>query len=84
MYVEFLGIPRQRAGVDELVVEAQTLGQLLETLADRLPSLSELIDGDRLQPSFVANRNGDEFISDPRTPLDANDCVLILSADAGG
>ena len=84
MYVEFLGIPRQRAGVDELVVEAQTLGQLLETLADRLPSLSELIDGDRLQPSFAANLNGDEFISDPRTPLDANDCVLILSADAGG
>ena len=84
MYVEFLGIPRQRAGVDELVVEAQTLWQLLETLADRLPSLSELIDGDRLQPSFAANLNGDEFISDPRTPLDANDCVLILSADAGG
>ena len=84
MYVEFLGIPRQRAGVDELVVEARTLGQLLETLADRLPSLSELIDGDRLQPSFAANLNGDEFISDPRTPLDANDCVLILSADAGG
>jgi molybdopterin converting factor small subunit len=84
MYVEFLGVPRQRAGVAELVVEAHTLGQLLETLADRLPRLSEVIDGDRLHPSFAANLNGDEFISDPQTPLGANDCVLILSADAGG
>jgi molybdopterin converting factor small subunit len=71
MYVEFLGVPRQRAGVAELVVEAGTLGQLLETLSDRLPS-------------FVANLNGDEFISDPGTPLRADDYVLILSADAGG
>ena len=84
MYVEFLGIPRQRAGVAELVVEAGTLGQLLETLSDRLPSLSDLIVGNRLQPSFVANLNGDEFISDPGTPLRADDYVLILSADAGG
>ena len=84
MFVEFLGVPRQRAGVAELVVEANTLGQLLETLADRLPALSEVISGNRLHPSFAANLNGDEFISDPRTPLDADDCVLILSADAGG
>ena len=84
MYVEFLGVPRQRAGVAELVVEAGTLGQLLETLSDRLPSLSDLIVGNRLQPSFVANLNGDEFISDPGTPLRADDYVLILSADAGG
>ena len=84
MYVEFLGVPRQRAGVAELVVEARTLGQLLETLADRLPALSEVIVGDRLHPSFTANLNGDEFINDPGTPLREDDCVLILSADAGG
>ena len=84
MYVEFLGVPRQRAGVAELVVEAGTLGQLLEALSDRLPSLSDLIVGNRLQPSFVANLNGDQFISYPGTPLRADDCVLILSADAGG
>ena len=84
MYVEFLGVPRQRAGVAEMVVEARTLGQLLEALADRLPALSEVIVGDRLHPSFAANLTGDEFINDPATPLGANDCVLILSADAGG
>lgn len=84
MYVEFLGVPRQRAGVAEMVVEARTLGQLLEALSSRLPALAEVIAGDRLHPSFAANLNGDEFISDPGTPLRADDCVLILSADAGG
>ena len=84
MHVEFLGIPRQRAGVDELVVEADTLGQLLTTLSDRLPALSEVILGNRLHPAFAANLNGDEFISDPDTALNADDYVLILSADAGG
>jgi molybdopterin converting factor small subunit len=84
MYVEFLGVPRQRAGVAELVVDAVTLGDLLETLSSRLPALADVIAGDRLHSSFVANLNGDEFISDPRTPLRADDCVLILSADAGG
>jgi len=84
MYVEFLGVPRQRAGLTELMVEAHTLGQLLEMLSTRLPQLSALIVGNRLQPSFAANLNGDEFISDPGTPLREDDCVLILSADAGG
>ena len=84
MYVEFLGVPRQRAGITELTVEARTLGQLLEVLSHRLPSLAEVIVGDRLQRSFAANLNGDEFISDPGTPLRDDDCVLILSADAGG
>jgi molybdopterin converting factor small subunit len=84
MHVEFLGVPRQRAGLAEMAVDARTLGQLLQTLAERLPALAAVINGDRLHPSFAANLNGDEFISDPRTPLRADDCVLILSADAGG
>jgi molybdopterin converting factor small subunit len=84
VYVEFLGIPRERAGVPELQVDADTLGQLLRTLAHRIPSLGELITIDRLHPAIVANLNGDEFVSDPRTPLRTDDRVLILSADAGG
>ena len=39
MYVEFLGIPRERAGISELEIEADTLGQLLEALAARCPAL---------------------------------------------
>ena len=84
MYVEFLGIPRQRAGLSELEVEAATLGQLLGTLAARCPALRDLIIDARLHPSIVANLNGDTFVSDPATPLAAGDRVLILSADAGG
>jgi molybdopterin converting factor small subunit len=84
MRVELLGLPRERAGVAELDVEADTLGQLLGALAIRFPSLGTLITADRLQPSIIANLNGDRFVSDPRTQLRAGDSVLILSADAGG
>ena len=84
MLVEFFGVPRERAGVSEMEVHADTLGQLLGTLAERMPSLSEIIEDDRLHPAFVANLNGDRFVTDPGTPLGAHDCVLILSADAGG
>ena len=84
MHVELLGIPRERAGVAGLELQADTLGQLLTALAVRFPSLGELIATDRLQPSVVANLNGDQFVSDPRTQLREGDCVLILSADAGG
>ena len=84
MYVEFLGIPRERAGVSELEVEAATLGQLLGTLASRCPALRELISDDGLHPSIAANLNGDQFVSDPATPLADDDRLLILSADAGG
>jgi len=84
MHVEFLGVPRQRAGISELEVQANTLGQLLGALATRIPPLGEFIAVDRLHSSFVANLNGDQFISDPATPLVHDDHVLILSADAGG
>ena len=84
MRVEFLGIPRERAGVAELELHADTLGELLQALTVRFPSLDELVADDRLRPSFTANLNGDTFVSDPHTPLDTDDCVLIMSADAGG
>ena len=84
MHVEFLGVPRERAGISTLEVKATTLGQLLGTLAIEVPSLAELIVAERLHPSLAANLNGDEFVSDPRTPLAEHDHVLILSADVGG
>ena len=84
MRVELLGVPRERAGVAELELQADTLGQLLAALAVQFPSLGELISANRLQPSVVANLNGDRFVSDPRTQLGKDDRVLILSADAGG
>ncbi|MEO8257776.1 MAG: MoaD/ThiS family protein [Acidobacteriota bacterium] len=84
MRVELLGVPRERAGVSELELQAATLGELLVALAARFPPLGELITADRLPASVVANLNGDRFISDPATHLSSGDSVLILSADAGG
>jgi molybdopterin converting factor small subunit len=84
MYVEFLGIPRERAGLSEVEIAADNLGQLLGTLAERFPAFGELIAGRTLHPSLAANLNGDAFVRDPDTPLSAGDRLLILSADAGG
>jgi molybdopterin converting factor small subunit len=84
MHVEFLGIPRERAGISEMEVQAATLGQVLVTLCARCPGLSELITAEGLHPSIVANLNGDEFVSALDTPLSQDDRLLILSADAGG
>jgi len=84
MHVEFLGIPRERAGVAEIELDARTLGQALSRLAARFPALRELITADRLHASVAANLNGDQFVSDPNTSLAADDRLLLLSADAGG
>jgi molybdopterin converting factor small subunit len=84
MHVEFLGIPRERAGVSELEVQAETLGELLGLLEARFPALRGLVTAGGLHPAIAANRNGDEFVSDPRTVLADGDRLLILSADAGG
>jgi len=84
MHVEFFGIPRVRVGVGGMKMHANTLGQLLVSLAVEVPAMRELIDGRSLRASFVANLNGDRFIRDPETPLAEDDRVLILSADAGG
>lgn len=98
MHVEFLGVSRDRAGVDAIDVDADSLGRLLATLAARMPALAELIvvdrvpphdanaasRGPRLHPSLAANLNGDRFISDPATPLGDGDRLLILSSDVGG
>jgi molybdopterin converting factor small subunit len=43
MYVELLGIPRERAGVSDLELEARTLGQVFDSLTARFPRLAELL-----------------------------------------
>ncbi len=68
----------------ELELDAETFGDLLTTLERRLPRFGDVIQAGHLRAAFVANLNGDRFIRDPRTPLSSHDCVLILSADAGG
>jgi molybdopterin converting factor small subunit len=84
MQVEFYGLPRERAGVSSIELQADTLGELLEKLAAEIPPLGEFVGARYLHPVFIANLNGDQFVSDPATPLSENDHLLILSADAGG
>jgi molybdopterin converting factor small subunit len=87
--VEFYGLARQRAGVSELelhLASAETrLADVLTELGQRLPHFGrELIAGGRLHPTLAANLGGTCFVSDPETPLRDGQCLLILSADAGG
>ena len=87
--VEFYGLARQRAGIAGLTLslpaEARTLDGVLEEVVRLLPLLGEeLIAGGRLHSALAANLDGQRFISDPATPIRDGQCVLILSADAGG
>ena len=84
MYVEFLGIPRERTGVSDVELDVATLGEALHELAGRFPRLQELMAGDRFHPAVAVSLNTDLFISDPATRLGPRDRLLILSADAGG
>ena len=84
MQVEFLGIPRERAGVGELQIDAATLGQVLDELSIRFPALREFITDGRLHPACAANLNGDAFVCDRDTRLDDADHLIILSSDVGG
>ena len=85
VHVEFFGIPRQRAGVAACDAAPGSLGQVLKELAKRYPQLAEgCLDQGRLRKGFIANLNGDRFVESLDTPLQAGDCLLILSADAGG
>jgi molybdopterin converting factor small subunit len=83
--LEFYGIPRQRAGVESIEVDARSLGEALERAAAELPRFAgACLDGNRLRTGYLANVNGRRFTTDPATPLDPGDAVLIVSADAGG
>jgi molybdopterin converting factor small subunit len=48
MHVEFLGIPRERVGLSEVVLDAATLGEVLTALRQRFPAFEDLIAADRL------------------------------------
>jgi molybdopterin converting factor small subunit len=84
MHVELFGIPRERAGIAEIDLDADTLGDVLGILASRFPAFGELVAAGGLHPAVAASLNGDRFVSDPATRLGADDHLILLSADAGG
>jgi molybdopterin converting factor small subunit len=88
--IEFFGIPRSRAGAAEctLTVLGQdevTLAEAIQLLGERFPALrDECLAADRPAPGYALNLNGQRFLREPQTLLQHNDCLLLLSADAGG
>lgn len=85
--VELFGIPRQRAGVAKTTASGARLDEVVADLARRFPELAEACfrpDTGGLKPGTLANLNGRRFVTDPATPLEHGDALLILSADAGG
>ncbi len=83
--VELFGVPRLRAGLGRLTLEATSVGQALRLLAEACPSLSgTILENGRVQPAYRLSLNGERFVEEPSTPLADGDCLLLLAADVGG
>ena len=87
--VEFYGLARQRAGVSQielpLLVSKVQFRDVLLQLAERLPDFArQMIVEGRLHSVLSANLDGQQFVSEPTTPIADGQSLLILSADAGG
>ena len=83
--VEFLGIPRQRAGRAELPVVPGTIAEVLSAVQRSCPRFTDLMGADgRLAPQYVLSLNGRRFLRELNYSLAPGDRIIILSADAGG
>jgi molybdopterin converting factor small subunit len=83
--VEFFGVPRQRAGRPELVVDAATLRDLLAEVERACPGLTGLVGADgRLSPHHRLSIEGRRFVTSLAEPIESGARILLLSADVGG
>ncbi len=83
--IELFGVPRLRAGIRCIRLEAESLATALRGLACLCPALDgPVIAGESLHPAYSVCLNGDRFVSDPATPLAEGDVLLVMSADVGG
>ena len=83
--IELFGVPRLRAGVGLLRVDAASVSAALLALGNACPALEgAVVERGRLMPSYRLSLNGERFVSEPETPLSAGDVLLLLSADVGG
>jgi molybdopterin converting factor small subunit len=83
--VEFLGIPRQRAGRSDLPVEPGTIAEILSAVQRSCPMFTDLLEADgRLAPQYALSLNGKRFLRELHYVLSPGDRIIILSADAGG
>jgi molybdopterin converting factor small subunit len=83
--IELYGVPRLRAGIRRLELDASTLASALSGLGRACPALDgSVIEGGRVHPAYRVCLNGDRFVSDPTTPLSEGDELLLMAADVGG
>ena len=82
---ELFGVPRIRAGVARVDLEASDLASALRGLGLACPTLEGTVlrDGG-VHPAYKVSLNGDSFVTDPATPLADGDSLLLLAADVGG
>jgi molybdopterin converting factor small subunit len=83
--IELFGVPRLRAGLPLVRLEAVDVGSALRGLASICPRLdgSVLLDG-QVHPAYKLSLNGDRFVTEPETRLSEGDVLLLLAADVGG
>jgi molybdopterin converting factor small subunit len=83
--IELDGLPRIHAGIEAVAVEARSLGEAFAALGRACPALSpQVVEGERLMPSYVVAVNGAQVILDARHPLRDGDVLVLFSADGGG
>jgi molybdopterin converting factor small subunit len=83
--IELFGVPRIRAGLGRLTLEASTVGAALTGLGEQCPALDgSVVREGRVEAAYRLCLNGEQFINDPGTPLADGDVLLLLAADVGG
>ncbi len=83
--IELFGVPRLRAGTAQVRLDAASLATALGGLGRLCPALDgPVIAGGALHPAYLACLNGQNFVSDPATPLADGDVLLVMAADVGG
>jgi hypothetical protein len=83
--VELFGIPRQRAGAAQVMVNADTFVDALQQLETACPKLAGVLAPDgTLSPRYLLSLDGKQFVGNLRQRIPPNARILLLSADAGG
>lgn len=83
--VELYGLLRRRTGRAVIPLRADTLGAACRQLEQRFPQLCGVcLKEGRLLAGYLASINGRTFTTNPSSPLQAGDVLLLLSSDAGG
>jgi molybdopterin converting factor small subunit len=83
--IELYGVPRLRAGVQTVDVQASTIGDALLQLQRACPQLDPdvLTDG-QLNAAYVVAIDGGTLTRDPHVSLNAGDTLVLLTSQAGG